>query len=212
MTSAGRGGGGEGLGGGAVFAATRCTAGMRPTAPNAQLLLVLVGIPGSGKSTFASSLLSSPLLLKSAAAATRPWRRVSQDVLGSRGKCIRAATRALSAGEHVLIDRCNFDREQRAHWLGLQAEQPPSHRVAVYLPVPPAEARRRVLTRGAHEGGVDANSMGEDKISQIVRRMHGSLTLPAADEGFDEIYVVGPPPEGLPPDDVIGRISALALS
>ena len=48
------------------------------------LLLVLVGIPGSGKSTFVQELLSgSP--------AGAEWSRVSQDVLGSRGRCVRAA-------------------------------------------------------------------------------------------------------------------------
>ena len=51
------------------------------------LLLVLVGIPGSGKSTFVQELLSgSPT-----GAECAEWSRVSQDVLGSRGRCVRAA-------------------------------------------------------------------------------------------------------------------------
>ena len=51
------------------------------------LLLVLVGIPGSGKSTFVQELLSgSPT-----GAGCAEWSRVSQDVLGSRGRCVRAA-------------------------------------------------------------------------------------------------------------------------
>ena len=51
------------------------------------LLLVLVGIPGSGKSTFVQELLSgSPT-----GAGCGEWARVSQDVLGSRGRCVRAA-------------------------------------------------------------------------------------------------------------------------
>jgi predicted ABC-type ATPase len=44
-------------------------------------MLVLVGLPGSGKSTFAMKL-----------AATKPeWKRVNQDDLGSRRACEHAA-------------------------------------------------------------------------------------------------------------------------
>ena len=44
-----------------------------------------------------------------------------------------------------------------------------------------------MLTRGAHEGGVDAESMDERKISQIVGRMYSSLHPPTSGEGFDEV-------------------------
>ena len=103
------------------------------------LIVILVGVPGSGKSTFSRALMAGapqpPL--------GRSWRRVSQDLLGSRKKCIAAAERALSIGMNVLIDRCNFDEEQRAPWLQLEGKQKPDLRFAVYLPVLRAEARRR---------------------------------------------------------------------
>lgn len=69
-----------------------------------QLLVVLVGMPGSGKSTFAEELISQH---------PECWRRISQDVLGSRQRCIQRAKAALREGHHVLIDRCNFDESQR---------------------------------------------------------------------------------------------------
>jgi hypothetical protein len=113
------------------------------------LLLVLVGIPGSGKSTSVQELLtSSPPDVE--------WSRVSQDVLGTRKRCIRAAQDALIEGRHVAIDRCNFDQEQRAHWLRLHPPQ--GTRVAVFLDVPASVAYDRVLARpaalGAGSGGV----------------------------------------------------------
>ena len=152
------------------------------------LIVILVGVPGSGKSTFSRALMAGapqpPL--------GRSWRRVSQDLLGSRKKCIAAAERALSIGMNVLIDRCNFDEEQRAPWLQLEGKQKPDLRFAVYLPVLRAEARRRVLARGVHEGGDDALSMSEQKIASIIARMDDELRLPLAAEGFDEVLTVEP--------------------
>ena len=200
------------------------------------LLVVLVGVPGSGKSTFAASLIEG------APTVARRFQRISQDVLGSRGRCLKAATRALRNGEHVLVDRCNFDEQQRAHWLRLTAQNqiggrgsgaggeaaaeqrgplgvanmPFSaskcdfdHRLAVCLPVAPDEALRRVLSRGAHEGGVDTAKMSKSKIASIVMRMQGDLRLPQTSEGFDEVLHVTPGDEQRRAE-VLARIWALA--
>ena len=168
----------------------RCTmtcAADGPTAGGAPLLLVvLVGIPGSGKSTFARELMVGAPQLQPG----RKWCRVSQDVLGSRRRCLSVATQALSNGQHVIIDRCNFDEVQRAHWLNLRSDRQPDRRVAVYLPIVPAEARRRVLGREAHEGGVDSASMSKSKITSIVARMNEELQHPRMIEGFDEVLQI----------------------
>lgn len=182
----------------------QCSIAAGPSSP--LLLVVLVGIPGSGKSTLANALVSTA----PQPPAGRRWCRVSQDVLGNRRKCIAVAERALGNGEHVLVDRCNFDQTQRAHWLGLRGPRP-DLKLAVYLPVPPAEARRRVLNRGAHEGGVDTLSMSDQKIAGIVARMQDDLRPPSTAEGFDEVLrLSAEESNGLSHTAIVDRVLALA--
>jgi predicted alpha/beta-fold hydrolase len=57
------------------------------------LLLVLVGIPGSGKSTVAARLREEG------------WAVVSQDMLGDRRSCEVATARHLREGRDTVIDR-----------------------------------------------------------------------------------------------------------
>ena len=59
-----------------------------------QLLICLVGIPGSGKTTFAKQVLCHAA-----------WAWINQDTLGDKEACRFAAHRALSEGKNVIIDR-----------------------------------------------------------------------------------------------------------
>jgi predicted kinase len=172
-----------------------------PTSP--LLLVVLVGVPGSGKSTFASELIGG------APSEGRAWCRISQDVLGTRKRCIKVAEAALKNGENLVIDRCNFDQSQRAHWLALRGPQQPTWRLAVYLPLSEGDARDRVLGRGVHEGGVDTTNMSEEKIGEIVSRMHSSMCPPVKSEGFDERLLVS---SSMQRDAALGRIWSLAAA
>lgn len=78
------------------------------------LLICLVGLPGSGKTTFCRRLLA--LLPPSSA------RHVSQDELKTRVKCERLAAGTLAGGGVALIDRTNVSEEQRRHWLDIAGE------------------------------------------------------------------------------------------
>lgn len=74
-------------------------------------VLLLCGFPGSGKTAFSSALEK-----------LQPWKyvRICQDDLKTRDACIAAARRTLiNERKCAVIDRCNFDRKQRSHFIQL---------------------------------------------------------------------------------------------
>ena len=80
---------------------------------NKPFMVILVGIPGSGKSTFASCLVDG-----------KPWMyvRVNQDTLGNRYACEELAKKTLADGKCPIIDRCNFNQQQRKNFLDIATE------------------------------------------------------------------------------------------
>jgi predicted kinase len=79
---------------------------------NGNVMILLVGLPGSGKSHFAQAL----------ARRNKKYIRISQDVLKTRPKCESLCRRTLQDGNIPIIDRCNFDSTQRQHFLNIAAE------------------------------------------------------------------------------------------
>ncbi|GJD08885.1 Transcription factor bHLH140 [Galdieria sulphuraria] len=71
------------------------------------ILLMLIGIPGSGKTTFAKKL------------EEKGWCRVCQDELFTRQQCENYTITHLLQGKSIVIDRCNVTKEQRAIWINL---------------------------------------------------------------------------------------------
>lgn len=79
-----------------------------------QIVLILVGLVGSGKSTFALALERH----------FPKFRRCNQDELGNRRRVEAQARSALRQGLSVCIDRTNIDETQRAHWVNIAHEFP----------------------------------------------------------------------------------------
>ncbi|KAI4353391.1 hypothetical protein L6164_002345 [Bauhinia variegata] len=140
------------------------------------LLVILVGAPGSGKSTFCEDVMRS---------SSRPWVRVCQDTIGNgkagnKAQCLSSAANALKDGKSVFIDRCNLDREQRSDFVKLGRAQIDMH--AVVLDLPAKLCISRSVKRTGHEGNLQGG-----KAAAVVNRMLQKKELPKLSEGFNRI-------------------------
>ena len=83
------------------------------SSPDRPCMILLCGIPGSGKSHLALALTR-----------VKPdaYVRICQDILGSRAKCERATRESLAQGKIPIIDRCNFSNSQRESFLQIANE------------------------------------------------------------------------------------------
>jgi len=71
-------------------------------------LVIFVGSPGSGKSTFFKTQLE-PL----------GYHRVNQDILKNRERCVKVAKEHLEQKEAVTVDNTNRDKTTRKVWVDL---------------------------------------------------------------------------------------------
>jgi GTPase SAR1 family protein len=143
-------------------------------------MVVLCGIPGSGKSTYARRLVGGlpPDYRKM-------WVVANQDKLGSRQKVLSVAQSALRAKHNVIIDRCNFNPEQRSHWVELAQEQNISALIAVTMPehVNLQLCVNRATIRGNSDGhGEDVNW------NAVCRGMRNEYVMPTMAEGFSGVF------------------------
>lgn len=141
------------------------------------IVLLMVGAQGSGKSTFADELVRS---------SAAPWTRISQDVLGSRQRCLAAASEALEAGRSIVIDRCNFDAKQRSSFIAVAKERG-CPVLALVLALPLETCLARAVGRMGHEGGIQGQMA--ERIVQITGANLRKAGLPKTSEGIDAVAV-----------------------
>ena len=143
----------------------------RSTQPNAPFVLLLVGIPGSGKSTFAKSLESY---------APDKYVRVNQDTLGTRQACEERTLQVLASGKCPIIDRCNFDAGQRMHFLRIaRAKNVAVECVVLRFAV--EECVQRCENRSEHE------TISPEIAREVVERMARQFVSPENSEGFRRV-------------------------
>uniref|UniRef100_A0A7N0VD87 Macro domain-containing protein n=1 Tax=Kalanchoe fedtschenkoi TaxID=63787 RepID=A0A7N0VD87_KALFE len=142
----------------------------------AMVVVILIGAPGSGKSTFCDHVMG---------ASCRTWVRVCQDTIGigkagTKAQCLAAAANALRDGKSVFIDRCNLEKEQRTDFVKLGRPEVEVHAVVLDLPAKLCIARS--VKRTGHEGNLQGG-----KAAAVVNRMLQKKELPKLSEGFHRI-------------------------
>lgn len=147
-----------------------------------QTVIVLCGIPGCGKSTFAHQLVDAmPSHLRNT------WVAANQDALKSRKAVVKRVVSALSTQRSVIVDRCNFDVEQRTHWIRLAEEFNVFNIIAVVMPE--FNDLNVCIQRAADRGDSDGvHSLDTDWI-RVCRRMKSDFVMPSCNEGFFAVYV-----------------------
>ncbi|XP_057815325.2 transcription factor bHLH140 [Cryptomeria japonica] len=140
------------------------------------LVVVLIGPPASGKSTFCERVIEG---------AHRPWIRICQDIIsngkrGNKAQCLMQASMALNEGQSVFIDCCNMTKQRRHDFVELAGPQIEVH--AIELDLPAKICISRIAKRTAHEGGLQGG-----KAAMVINSMLKNKESPNLDEGFSRI-------------------------
>ncbi|KAJ1994201.1 hypothetical protein H4R33_000369 [Dimargaris cristalligena] len=135
-------------------------------------ILVLVGLPGCGKTAFAKKLCE----------LEKNYLRINQDELGSRALCESHAEKHLKENKCIVIDRCNFDEDQRKVWVNM-GETHGALVDALYFDVSGKTCKERVKNRTGHPTGVEGKFGTE-----VVGRFERLITRPTVYEGFRYIH------------------------
>ncbi|KAG8799335.1 hypothetical protein FRC16_005332 [Serendipita sp. 398] len=155
------------------------------TLPKKQVLIILVGLIGSGKSTFSKAVQSN---------FPQQFRRCNQDELGTRKKVEKLVIQSLSAGLSVIVDRTNIDQRQRKTWIDI-GRQFAHVDVWVITMDTPYEASlvcaARLRTRENHPT-IKSWALAQT----VLKRFSGEFEAPSLMEDFDRMYELSPHPTG----------------
>ena len=133
--------------------------------------LMLVGLPGSGKSWFSNALTSRNHL----------WTHISQDESGSRSLCESAIGQARGP---VLLDRCNTNASDRKLWLDLASIRTSSP-VCVWFDYDQELCAFRAQCRASHP-----TLQPGSRVRNAIEQMRRTFVRPTLGEGFKAIVIV----------------------
>jgi predicted kinase len=129
-------------------------------------IVVLCGVPGSGKSTIAKTRFAN-------------YVRINLDTVKTRNKERLAILQAINNGDSIVVDSTNTTRKARTRYVEIAR----AHRIptrCIFLECPVEIALRR-----------NANRRGKEKVPDFVLRFYFKrIELPSKSEGFDSVEIV----------------------
>jgi len=139
-------------------------------------LIILIGLPGCGKSTFTTQLCQESQLH-----GVR-WHSVNQDVYKSRHKTYQAAEDILSSSNcNLIVDRCNFNDSQRRTWTQLARKH---NMKIISIALPHYDDITFCAERAIMRGVDDLHDQGINWLD-VCGKMRSEMTLPTAEEDID---------------------------
>jgi len=131
--------------------------------------IMLVGLPGSGKTTFSDLFMSNGMDIKI----------VNQDVMG-RKMCEGSLLKFIKESDITILDRVNYTKKDRKEWLE-NANLDSKNCLCIYFSTPKFICIQRAKNRINHptikKGG------GE----RIIEDIYKKFEIPTKDEGFSDI-------------------------
>jgi len=134
---------------------------MKPT------LYMMIGLPGSGKTWYANRLKVV---------------QINQDEMGGDGH-LRAFCKCLTDSDSVVVDRVNFDREQRARYIG-PARAKGYRVICVWFDVDQTVCLERLSGRMVHP----SVSLLDDH--EMILKRYARLMVSPSESEYDELKVV----------------------
>ena len=152
-----------------------CAMEIEGSLPRDADLFMLVGLVGSGKSTFSHMLMARD---------PRGWTYISQDESGSRSACETAIGNVRPGRGRVLLDRCNVSPEDRKAWLKLASHWATSP-VCVWFDYDKELCVSRAQNRAGHPTLPPGN-----RVRNTMDQMHNLFFKPSLKEGFKAIVTI----------------------
>lgn len=143
-------------------------------------LTVLMGPPGSGKTTWATANAAGQVVCSTDRLRTERERFDDPALVAYLRSLNTRAGRALDAGQSVIIDGCNVRRNERSRWLGMARV----HRAQARLVVVHAPLQTALQVQHDRVHGV-----ADEVMRAYQHRMHRALPW-LHREGWDEVVHV----------------------
>lgn len=152
-------------------------------------ILLLIGLPGSGKSTYISKLKKKHIVVSNDAYVekkAKQWKVNYKEAFDRSDRdetvssTFRAFDKAIKKGSNVIVDNTNMNKKERSYFL---ENAPPDYKkVAIIFDVSPKELEKRLKSR--------EKEVGKQIPLEVLERMRKKYEKPTEREGFDEIKVV----------------------